>query len=151
MNTLSGGTQSLLTNAGWYPGRTIFTIGYRFALWKDGYPWFSVVEEFLREFGSLRVTLPKHGQTDTFHFNVAEAVDDVDASWVQENYAERIGTNKLCVIGQAHNDYLLLFMSDAGKVYGGYDDYLCFIADSGVEAIEALCQNSPVQEIPERE
>jgi hypothetical protein len=147
---LSDETQILLAKAGWYPGRTIFTISYRFALWKDGYPWFTVVEAFLREFGSLRVTVSRHGQTDTFHFNVAKATGGVDASWVQENYAERIGTNKLCVIGQAHTDYLLLFMSEAGKVYGGYDDYLCFIADSGEEAIEALCQNRPVQEIPER-
>lgn len=42
-----------------------------------------------------------------------------------------------------------LYMDEVGTVYGGFDYYLCFIADSGKEAIEAICQHKPSQEIQE--
>ncbi len=89
------------------------------------------------------------GRKDTFHFKAREAAGDVDVSWVLQNYAQRIGNPTLCVIGQAYTDHLLLFMDDTGQVYGGFDDYLCWLASSGEAAIEAICQSQPVQEIPE--
>lgn len=149
MPTFSAATQRVLTGAGWQPGRSVATLRYRLALFLDGYPWFPAVQTFLSEFGGLRITFPRYAGTDTLHFNAAEATAGVDGYWVQENYAQRLGTNRLCVIGAAYGSYLLLFMSDAGKVYGGYDDILCWIADSGEDAIEAICQNKPVQPIPD--
>jgi len=71
----------------------------------------------------------------------------VDARWVRDDYALRIGNSKLCVIGAAYSDHLLLFMDNAGRVYGGYDDFLCEVAGSGPEAIEALVSNHPLPEI----
>ncbi|PJJ52908.1 SUKH-3 domain-containing protein [Hymenobacter chitinivorans] len=151
MPPLSASTQSLLIKAGWQPGRHIITLRYRLALSLEGYPWLPVVEKFLSEFGGLRITFPRYDGTDTFHFDAADAAAGIDVYWVQKNYAQRLGTDKLCVIGEAYGSHLLLFMSDTGKVYGGYDDILCFIASSGEEAIEAICQCKPTQDIPDLE
>ncbi|WP_084708867.1 SUKH-3 domain-containing protein [Hymenobacter norwichensis] len=149
MTTFSASTHSVLTTAGWHPGRRVITLGYRLALAVEGYPWFAAVEQFLQAFGGLQVSCTEAGSNDTFHFHARKAAGDVDSSWVLQNYAQRLGNPTLCVIGQAYANYLLLFMDDTGKVYGGYDDYLCILASSGEAAIEAICQRQPVQEIPD--
>jgi hypothetical protein len=42
-------------------------------------------------------------------------------------------------------------MDESGRVYGGFDDFLRFIGNSGAEAIEVICANqrARIQEIPE--
>ena len=71
----------------------------------------------------------------------------MDAHWVRDDYALRVGNSKLCVIGAAYSDHLLLFMDNAGRVYGGCDDFLCEVASSVPEAIEVLVSNRPLPEI----
>jgi hypothetical protein len=149
MTAFSASTYAVLTKAGWHPGRRVITLGYRLSLSVEGYPWFPAVEQFLQAFGGLQVSFSGAGSKDTFHFHARKAAGDVDSSWVRQNYAQRLGNPTLCVIGQAYVNHLLLFMDDTGKVYGGYDNYLCFLASSGEAAIELICQCQPVQEIPE--
>jgi hypothetical protein len=145
----SENTQLILAKAGWSPNRNVWTLGYKLTLFAGGYPWFDAVEAFLRKFGGLRVSFEHAGQLEDFHFDVRQAVEGVDSSWGLQNYPERVGASKFCIIGQAYRGYLALYMDDTGKMYGGYDDYLCYIASSSEAAIEALCQNQPVQEIPD--
>ena len=95
----------------------------------------------------MNLTFPRYNGHDTLHFNACEAGAGEDARWVQGDYAPRIGNSKLCVIGEAYSNHLLLFMDDAGRVYGGYDDFLCDVASSGPEAIEALVANHTLPEI----
>ncbi|WP_400192965.1 SUKH-3 domain-containing protein [Hymenobacter sp. B81] len=150
MFTFSDATAAVLAAAGWHPGRSIITLYYRLSLWLAGYPWLLAVEQFLREYGGLRLTFPsKSARTDTLHLNPNQAAAGRDACWIRENYARRLGNHLLCPIGEAYTDHLILFMDDAGKVYGGYDEFLCFIADSGAAALEAICQGQPMPEIPE--
>lgn len=143
-------TIEYLTQAGWTIGRNIDTIKYRAFLTGEGYAWFPAVESFLAEFGDLLVKFKREdGRTDTIDFDACEASSGFDSRWVKEDYTRRIGQTKFCVIGQAHSDHLLLFMDEAGRVYGGFDEFLCRIEDSGAEAIENICSNRSIWEIPE--
>lgn len=148
MSSFSSSTLASLSHAGWHAGRSTGTLSYRLCLAAEGYAWFTAVAAFLGEFGGLALNFPdKSGQPDTLHFNACEASAGVDARWVRDDYALRIGNTALCVIGAAYSNHLLLFMDDAGRVYGGYDDFLCVVASSGPEAIEALVSNQLLPEI----
>ncbi|HEY9805401.1 MAG TPA: SUKH-3 domain-containing protein [Candidatus Obscuribacterales bacterium] len=150
MDVFTPSTLAYLTQAGWQPGRKISLIKYRAYLDGEGYAWFPAVASFLSEFGDLLITFKRNsGGVDTMSFDACDAGDSFDTYWVQKNYAPRIGQSQLCVIGVAYGHHLLLFMDEAGRVYGGYDDFLCFIGNSGPEAIEAICSNHRSQEIPE--
>jgi len=149
MSSYSVATLASLTNAGWYAGRTTSTLWYRLYLAVKGYAWFPAVAAFLAEFGGLALHFSdKAGKPDNLHFNASAARAGVDPSWLRDDYAARIGTPNLCIIGAAFSNYMLLFMDDAGRVYGGYDDLLWRVASSGPEAIEALVSNQPFTEIP---
>lgn len=135
--------------AGWQPRRSIITLAYRLRLFTEGYSWFPAVEQFLQEFGGLQIKFPTEHGSDTLHFNASQAASGVYSDWALNNYAQRIGNGKLSVIGQAYSDHMTLYMTNTGEVYGGFDDFLCFIAESGKAAIEVICQGLPIQEIPE--
>ncbi|WP_210522022.1 SUKH-3 domain-containing protein [Hymenobacter terricola] len=144
----SASTHSYLSQAGWFAGRRVSTIKYRAYLAGEGYAWFPKVAAFLEEFGDLRVQFERESRrVDTLNLDACDASADFDGKWVQQAYAPRIGQTQLCVIGQAYSDHLLLFMDEEGNVYGGFDDFLCFIADSGHNALEAICTNQPAREI----
>ncbi|GAB2715001.1 hypothetical protein GCM10011495_39580 [Hymenobacter frigidus] len=147
MGSFSASTLASLSQAGWQAGRNTDTLSYRLCLAAEGYAWFPAVAAFLGEFGGLALTFPRHHQRDTVHFHACQASVGVDARWVRDDYARRLGNRTLCVIGAAYSDHLVLFMDDAGQVYGGYDDFLCEVAGSGPAAIEALVSNQPLPEI----
>ena len=68
-------------------------------------------------------------------------------SKLKGNYSHRVG-KKLCSVGEASDAYMILAMSSDGEVFGGFDDFLCYIGNSGDDAIEALCSGREVQKIP---
>jgi hypothetical protein len=148
MAGFSPATLSYLTKAGWYAGRKVSLIKYRAYLDGEGYAWFPAVATFLEEFGELRIKFERRKQFETLDLTACEASDNFDSQWVKKDYAQRIGRTQFCVIGQAYGAHLLLFMDDTGQVYGGFDDFLCVIGSSGQNAIEAICSNRPVNEIP---
>lgn len=147
MHSFSASALAFLSQAGWYAGRTTGTLSYQLCLAAEGYAWFPSVAAFLGEFGGLTLTFPRYNGHDTLHFNVCQASAGVDPGWVLDDYAPRIGNPRLCVIGAAYSNHLLLFMDDAGRVYGGYDEFLCEVANSGQEAIDALVANYKLPEI----
>lgn len=150
MDNFSPSTVQYLTEAGWYAGRKVSLIKYRAYLEGEGYTWFLKAAEFLEEFGDLLIKFRREsGDVDTLNFDACEASASFDSYWVKENYAKRIGRSQFCVIGLAYGSHLLLFMDDEGKVYGGFDEFLCLIDVSGEEAIEVICSNRSIREIPE--
>ncbi|RSK35418.1 SUKH-3 domain-containing protein [Hymenobacter metallilatus] len=142
-------TEDCLRKAGWHAGRKVLTLKYRAYLsFYERYSWFPEVAAFLGEFGDLTIKFKQdEGGSDTLNTHACDASAGVDVSWIQEDYARRIGHSQFCVIGTAFSNHLLLFMDGAGRVYGGFDDYLCYIAEDGTKAIERICTNQPVQEI----
>jgi SUKH-3 immunity protein len=142
-------TRAVLEQAGWYKGYTTATTEAEEALRSASYPVPAVVRKFLKQFGGLRLQCPHPGlpaETEECHFDAKKAVAMASPAWIQD-YSERIGT-PLSVIGEAANGYMILTMDPIGRVYAGYDDILRFVGSSGVEAIEALCTEREMAEVP---
>jgi hypothetical protein len=149
MKDFSTAVENLLLKAGWYKGRKIDVGLFRQSLKEDGFTLIPIVEEFLREFGGLRIFFDKlSGQKESFHFDAQKATEGVHPAWAQKNYADRLNNKTLCIIGEGYSDHLTLMMDINGKVYGGYDDILIFIAENGRDAIEAICADKKFEHIP---
>nr|WP_294950208.1 SUKH-3 domain-containing protein [uncultured Mucilaginibacter sp.] len=141
-------TKQSLINAGWYPERYVNIDFYKERLLEDNYKIFQKVEQFLHQYGGVSIKFQLlNGAADVLHFNAAKATGDVDPLWAQDDYYNRLGGKELCVIGQAYTDHMTVMMDEGGNVYGGFDDYLGFVARSGEEAIEAICSLIPIKEI----
>ncbi|MGG7666643.1 SUKH-3 domain-containing protein [Dyadobacter sp. BHUBP1] len=130
---------SSLSSLGWYPGRKIDVSSIKLYLLRNGFDWFEQVELFLSEFGNLR--------SKTVHFDPMLAERGLDRRWIFEDYAQRIKQSRFCVIGQAFDNHLTLFMGENGTVYGGYDDFLCIISDNPVVAITKIFETTHFDEI----
>jgi hypothetical protein len=148
MKSRSPIVDKILIESNWREGRRIDTSSFKELLEKEGYDWFSCVENFLGEFGNLKlVFLSSNGKNDSLHFDIMKTAHDSDIQWITEDYSKRIGSRKFCIIGQAFSDHMTLFMDDQGRVYGGFDDHLCFIGNNGIEAIEHICLNHKLKEL----
>lgn len=102
----------------------------RHYLTEKGYSWFPKVEDFFGEFGGLG--------SEKIHFDAIRAEKGVDPAWILDDYASRPSTTELCIIGQAFNNHLTLFMVGSGEVYGGFDDFMCYIAPDPRSAIVGI-------------
>ena len=140
MSTLTNNARERLTAAGWTEGRRISTDALENDNHESGFFVSEKATSFLREFGYLRLTYP--------HFRVPEHVDwcHFDASLAAGNavpetiadYEEAIGS-RLTVIGEARSDHMVLCMDEEGRVFGGFEDVLVKFGDSGIDAINCLC------------
>jgi len=142
-------TLTLLRQAGWREDRAVDTSGYEKALRQEGYPVHPAVVEFLRQFGGIRVVYPAKGDAkikDEFHFDATKAAENWFPATVDQ-FSQRTGA-ALCVIGEASRGNSLLLMDPSGGVYSGVDQWLVKVADSGIEAIEALCDGKEIVKIP---
>jgi hypothetical protein len=147
MENFSPSTVAYLTKAGWYADRKVSLIKYRAYLSGEGYTWFPQVADFLEEFGGLEIRYEGIAGVSVVTFDACYASSCYDSRWVTQNYAQRVGRSQLCIIGEL-SGHMLLCIDDLGRVYGGYDDILCFFGNSGVEAIEIICSNQKAPEIP---
>lgn len=148
MFEFSNQTTKSLKESGWYPERHIDIEQYKDSILNSDYKFFPKVEAFLRQYGGLLIKFKvRNGIETSLNFDTIQAVEDIDPIWVQVNYYNLLKKTDLCVIGQAYTDHMTLMMDEDGRVYGGFDDYLCFIANSGEEAIEAICSNATFDKI----
>jgi hypothetical protein len=150
MPRFSTNTKSLLIKAGWQEGRKVDTTGYEQVLIEEGFEIPNCAITLLQEFGGLRIVHPHAKvprETDDFIFEAVKATFMSRADWVKENYSRRVG-KKLCSIGEASDAHMILAMSSDGEVFGGFDDFLCYVGSSGDDAIEAFCSGREVREIP---
>jgi hypothetical protein len=134
-------SRDCLARAGWTRGRRIDIAPQLRQLEAEGYTVFEAVRDFLARFGGLRLTyphfrVPEHD--DSCHFDAAEAAGRVSKHTVQR-YTETIG-KPVCPIGAAFHDHMVLMMTEQGVVYAAFEGALVRIADSGVEAINSLCE-----------
>jgi len=139
MSTFSNNTVKLLKQAGWFEGRLIDTSSFEKLLEEKGFPLFPSITEFLSQFGGLKFTNTEAvpPAPEDWHFDIAEAVVHGSSTRVQ-TYGRRLGV-EMCLIGEGFRGYLLLMMDEEGRVYGGYDQVLLHIGNSGIDAIGALC------------
>jgi hypothetical protein len=141
-------TMSVLREAGWQPGRQVDTTQYLHLLQSEGYEPSRAVDDFLRDFGGIRVVFPRRnvpGQNEEFHFDPAIAAHHASPGWVK-SYSARVGA-QLCPIGEAGRGYMLLTMDPTGRVFAGYDDLLWKVGNTGRDAIEALSSERKLEAI----
>lgn len=151
MNQFSQKTHETLEHAGWKSDYITDTQNWQMDLEKEGYHVFSSVIDFLHHFGGLYIKNFRDRSPQaplTFDFDVSRAMRSVPRERIAYLYESRI-SSPLCVIGQAHEDHMILMMDATGKVYGGYDEFMALIGNTGEEAIENLCTGNGIQEIPE--
>lgn len=105
--------------------------------------------EFLKQFGNLKLlfTNKKNSKPDDIDFNPIRAMEIETLDRLQEDYEPRLGNKKLTFIGTAYREHFVLVMDENGAVFGGYDDFLVKIANSGEGAIEAIVQDYEFEEI----
>ncbi|MBS1567460.1 MAG: SUKH-3 domain-containing protein [Bacteroidetes bacterium] len=130
----------LLKKAGWFEDRKVNRDEISETLRNEGYPVLERVVDFLAEFWGIVIYFEnkRNGiKKDDISFDFEKATHLEVPERINEDYSKRIG-KELCLVGSAYRDYMVLIMSDDGCVYGGYDDFLCKIADTGPEAIEAI-------------
>ena len=138
---LSRAARESLGRAGWTRDRRIDIAPYVRQLEADGYTVFAVVREFLTRFGGLRLAyphfrVPEHD--DSCHFDAAEASQRISRYTVAA-YTDALG-KPVCPIGDAFHDHMVLMMTERGVVYAAFEDTLLRIADSGIDAINSLCE-----------
>jgi hypothetical protein len=145
---LSQSTKKILENAGWNPLRHIDIQLYQEALSSDGYEMSDKAKSFLVEFGGLELAHPAYrvaNEMDNTHFDPLRAISGICHERV-ETYEERIG-EKLVVIGEGYNEQLVLMISESGRIFGAYDDFLTCLGNNPLEALDAICQRKETPEI----
>ncbi len=128
-----------LIKGGWSITRKINTEEMRNILKHEGYNITNEIEIFLESFGDLIINFKnlKNGIIDDINFNVEHATHVESVERIRDDYTTRVG-KKLCIIGSAYRDHFCLMMATDGSMYGGYSDFLCKIADTGISGIEAI-------------
>lgn len=63
-----------------------------------------------------------------------------------EEYEKRVG-EPMVVIGETYNEQLVLLMSECGKIYAAFDDFLAKLGDSFYEALNTFCESMEPQQV----
>ncbi|MDR2492186.1 MAG: SUKH-3 domain-containing protein [Coriobacteriales bacterium] len=143
---LSNVTQKFLTDAGWDESRRVDIAAYVDRLEEEGYAVNPFAEEFLSRFGGLELLQPLYNRENKFeklYFDPLRACDEIYREKV-ETYEGRTGES-LVVVGMAYNEYYVLMVSDTGKMYGAYDNFLALVGNTYEEALDTmfLCREMP--------
>ncbi len=138
---MSSKTKKLLKKSGWYEGMVFETGGYEKKLLKLGLPLHEAAKNFLRSFGGLYISYPNPVDPslwNRFHFNAYKAAKGMHPKRLK-SHEHQLGI-QLSIIGTEAEDYILLMMDENGKVYADMDHVLYLVGESGIEAIENICQ-----------
>ena len=124
-----------LRKAGWTPKRVVPTAMYEQAYESEGVPFLSKTKEFLSAFGGLIVCYEtKSRQEDVLEFLAERAVQGMGGSGLK-GFEELIRVAPLCPIGHYLSGTCMLFMDTRGHVFGGSDETVTFIGETGEDAI----------------
>ena len=139
-------TLELLKEAGWTSTRDIDIDIYINALEEDDYEINSLVFDFLKNYGGLKVSHPDTmvpSRMDEFHFDAKEATESYFYETVEE-YMLRV-KEKLVVVGECRSGHMVILLSHSGKMYAGYDSELMKLGDNIDAALVALCEGKGIE------
>lgn len=115
----------ILRASGWYEGRSIDTSEMKENLKQLGYIVFPQAENFLKEFGDLVI---EDIINDEIHRTNVKFTDYyANGAFITE---EKFAKEKLIPVGKIDSEYLILLVSESGKIY-------CNTGKLGNNAIEA--------------
>jgi hypothetical protein len=144
-------TQKILTVAGWSSDYSYDTARYKAIFAEAGCEVPEKVLKFLQSFGGLRLYYPHRIDTKPvmMEFRPLIGLEALKTNICKdlEHYAQRIGGDKIFPIGNFAGLYMLMMMDEQGIVYGAYDEFFVKVAESGIEAIEAICGGKDFEEI----
>lgn len=150
MNTqFNSDTLVVLKDGGWFPGRNIDQSPIEQKIKNNGFFAFQAVLDFLSEFEGLAFKFlnRKNNLTDDFSFKLDRVLEIEVPERLIEDYMPRTN-EKLCVIGTCYREHFVLMLSDTGKMYGAYDDYLVLMGESTASALNAIVCDHEFVKIP---
>lgn len=143
--TFSGAAAEYLRKAGWTPTRTLPTRVYEEASKAEGRSLLPKAKQFLSKFGGLIIQYsPKSGQADVLAFLAERTIHAMDGSGL-ECFEELIGVSPLCPIGHYQFGTCILFMDKRGYVFGGSDETITLVGQTGEQAIENILTGVAVE------
>jgi len=131
----------ILTSAGWHPDRKVDASPQVESLQRDGYAVWMGLIRFLEQFSGLVLSFIRNGRPDTAWVDSARALQLADEATVRD-YEARLKV-ALAPIGYANHDHLLLLMSEDGRFFGGYDDFLTELGGTPIEMVDAIIDGNP--------
>ncbi|MDQ1817396.1 SUKH-3 domain-containing protein [Massilia sp. CCM 9210] len=141
-------TFDFLRKMGWTEHRAVDPAPFLACLVADGYELFPKARPFFQRFGGLGGDMPAYrvaGAFDRIDFHPAHAISCTCREQVSA-YEARVH-QKLVVIGMAYNSHMTLLLSDTGRMYGGYDDFLCLIGNDVHDGITNLFGRRQMPEV----
>lgn len=133
---------------GWYESRSVDVEDDVKCLINDGYKCSQVGIDFLKIYSQLKGYSPSFSDSskmERIHFVVPLAISRTYREVVGE-YERRI-KNSMMLVGEMHNEHMVLMVSACGKIYGGYDSYLCCFGDAFDYGLDVAILNLPAVEI----
>lgn len=141
--------ENILINAGWSESRRIDKRFVVDQLVLEGFPALENVVEAMQNLGGLVIKFlnRQNGlKDDDINFDFVHATNLESPDRVFMNYMPRV-KKQLVLIGSAYRDHYVLLMADDNSIYGGYDNYLCKIGNTPMDAIENIILNKNFDEI----
>lgn len=139
----------VLELSGWNSKRSV-DISFDLNLLKEhGYSVHDRTIEFLKEFSNLIISFTnKRNQIeDDITLVVKNGIELEVMERLIEDYSPRLNGENLNIIGTAYRDYFVLMMGESGAIYGGYDDYLVKIEDTGINGLINIVEDKDFVEI----
>lgn len=155
-----------LIDAGWYPDRKMNIEQYKRALKEEGYPVPQKLQDFLLEFGGLRLKIPHFVDTtlellkqypmlkeyktsyEIMHFNVIEAIGIPSKFPMKKEdiFEFRIG-EEMILFGEIFDGRYLLYMTPPGCVYARVGESILFLGKNYIEMLENIFHRKQLEEI----
>lgn len=145
---ISNKVMEVLENSGWDSSRNIDTLIYEKALKSEGYKIYEPVLKFLKQFGGMEIIIPAFRRPDAIdkvYIDPIRAINGIYRGNVIE-YEERVGES-MAVIGETYNEQLVLLISESGKFYVAFDDFLAKLGDNVYEALDTFCESKQPEEV----
>jgi hypothetical protein len=148
MPAFSDDVQHSLTEAGWFAGRAVPTVGYQQDTLRRQLTWLPAAAAFLREFGGLHCYFTRQDQSITrMQFDIQHAAAQLNTQLLRTEYEPRVPGRQLSLVGLAYTDPLWLLVDARGTFYGACEAGLYHIADTVPLALEAIIMDLPFREV----
>lgn len=163
---LSDEIKNALIEAGWYPNRKINIMQYKNALEREGYEVPQKLQNFLIEFGGLKLKVPHFMDItaemlkkypmikkpkvsyEIMHFDVMEAIGIPSEYPMQKEdiFEPRIGA-EMILFGEVFDGRYRLTMTPNGNVYARDGESILFMGGDYIEMLENIFHKKEMREI----
>lgn len=135
--------RAYLDSAGWDPlgAAREFNVG---RIHEAGYRTWPAALAVLSHLAGIVVEFTRNGRSDNLWVDPERACAMVFRNWV-DDYESRVGS-ALLPIGFAYDDHMLLLLSEDGRVFGAFDEFLAWLGNDELAAVELLVTNGEIHE-----